>query len=91
MRAYADAAIAKVKSDSAWIDRIRTRGMHWRGIIEKIAKALPDLLDNRKDEANKLVPRFLNETFGDRGRAWETRNQPSQSGSGTTCWVHILQ
>jgi uncharacterized protein len=88
MGTYAEAAIAKVAADVALINRIKTSGIPWYGILKALEDALPDILDNRNSEAAKLVPRFLKETFGERDKGWETKNQPKKSGSWTTCWVY---
>src|SRR5262249_45196724 len=73
---YSKAAIAKVASDTAFTERIRKSGMPWMGIIVELEKVLPDVIADRKDLANKLVPRFLTETFGERDKGWETKKQP---------------
>lgn len=89
MGTYAEAAIAKLAGDTAFVSRIRTSGVPWFDIIKALEEALPDVLDNRNSEASKLVPRFLNETFGARNTAWETKNEPKKGGSGTRLWVYI--
>jgi hypothetical protein len=89
MATYTKAAIAKVASDTAFIDRIRRNGIPWGGIISALENALPDVVADRNDMAFKLVPRFLTETFGERDKAWETKKQPKADRSGTTTWVYL--
>jgi hypothetical protein len=90
METYAKAAIAKVASDTGFIDRIRKGGIPWMGIIVALENALPDVVSDRNDRANKLVPRFLTETFGERDKGWETKKQPKKDGSGKmVLWVHV--
>ena len=79
----------RVASDSAFIDRIRGFGVPWAAIVKKLEDALPELLDERNQEAFKLVPRFLTETFGERNKAWETKKQQKKSGPGMTTWVFL--
>jgi DNA helicase HerA-like ATPase len=88
MGAYADAAIAKVASDTALLNRIKTSGIAWFGIVKALEDALPEILDNRNNEAFKLVPRFLTETFGERDEHWETKTKPKKDGQGTTLWLY---
>jgi DNA helicase HerA-like ATPase len=89
MATYTQAAIAKVAADKTFTDRLRSNGMAWYGIVKALEQALPDVLENRNNEAFKLVPRFLTETFGDRDKAWETKKQRKKDGSGDTTWVYI--
>jgi hypothetical protein len=86
---YSKAAIAKVASDAAFMDRIRRSGIPWMGIVSALENALPDVVADRNDMAYKLVPRFLTETFGERDKAWETKKQPKKGGSGLTTWVYV--
>ena len=85
---YAKAAFAKVAGDSAFMDRIK-KGIPWAGVGKAIEAALPEVLEDRNKEAFRLVVRFLNETFGERDKAWETRQQPKRDGSGKTPWVYL--
>jgi hypothetical protein len=89
MATYTKAAIAKVASDTAFIDGIRRSGIPWGRIISALENALPDVVADRNDMAYQLVPRFLTETFGERDKAWETKKQPKKDGSGTTTWVYL--
>src|SRR5262245_25236210 len=59
-------------------------------VLLVLENALPDVVSDRNDRANKLVPRFLTETFGERDKAWETRKQPKKDGSGKmVLWVFV--
>jgi len=83
------AAITRVAGDTPFIDRIRTSGIPWKGIVDALEKALPDVLSDRNQIAYDLVPRFLAETFGERGKGWDSEKRPKKSGSGMTLWVVI--
>jgi DNA helicase HerA-like ATPase len=85
---YTKAAFAKVAADPAFMDRIK-KGIPWAGVGKAIEAALPEVLENRNKEAFSLVVRFLNETFGERDKAWETRQQPKRDGSGMTPYVYL--
>jgi hypothetical protein len=89
METHSKAAIAKVASDTAFIDRIRRSGIPWMGIVSALESALPDVVADRNEMAYKLVPRFLTETFGERDKGWETKKQPKKEGSGMTTWVYV--
>jgi uncharacterized protein len=90
MATYTKAAIAKVASDTAFIERIRTSGIPWKGVVTALENALPDVVADRNEMAFKLVPRFLTETFGDRDKGWETKKQPKKDGSGAlVVWVFV--
>jgi hypothetical protein len=89
MGTYIKAAFAKVASDTAFMDRLRTKGIPWAGVGKTIEAALPEVLEDRNKEAFKLVARFLNETFGERDKAWETKQQPKRDGTGMTPWVYL--
>lgn len=86
---YQKAAIKRVASDQQFIDRIRASEIPWRGIIVALEGVLPDVLDDRNKIANELVPQFLTETFGEKGKGWDSEKRARKSGSGTTTWVVI--
>jgi hypothetical protein len=89
METHAKAAIAKVASDTAVIEKLRKNGMTWRGVVAALEEALPDVVADRNNRAFNLVPRFLTETFGERDKGWETKKQPKKDGSGMTPWVYV--
>jgi len=83
---HAQAAIRKVKQDQALLKKIREGGETWVNVRNALASALPGVIENREDEAHKLVPRFLDETFG-KGK-WDKERRPSKSKPGeTTTWI----
>jgi hypothetical protein len=82
---YSEAAIAKVAQDNALLERIRSNGIPWMGVLDPLEQALPDVLDDRNKIAYELVPEFMDKVFG-RGK-WQTERRPSKSGSGTTAWI----
>jgi hypothetical protein len=81
------AAITRVAGDKLFLEDIQAHGMPWAGIVKAVAKALPDVLDDRSNIAYGLVRQFLTETFGEEGKGWATEKRPKKSGSGTTTWV----
>jgi hypothetical protein len=86
---YQQAAVMKVARDKAFIARIQAKGIPWRGIVDALEKALPEILVDRNKIAYDLVIRFLNETFGEQGKGWYIENRSSKSGPGTTKWVVV--
>ena len=88
MATYIKAAFAKVASNKVVMERIK-KGIPWAGIGSAIESALPDVMENRRNEAFKLIARFLTETFGDRDKAWETKSQMKRDGTGMTPWVYL--
>jgi hypothetical protein len=84
---YQKAAIKRVADDKPFIARIRASGIPWMGIVDALGKALPDVLNDRNGIAYNLVPQFLNETFGERSKGWDTEKRPKKTGTGTTTWV----
>jgi hypothetical protein len=85
LNTYSKAAIAKVAQDKALLDRIRNNGIPWKGVLDPLQQALPDVLNDRNKIAHGLVPEFMDEIFG-QGR-WQTERRPSKSSSGTTTWI----
>ncbi|HZV05037.1 MAG TPA: hypothetical protein VE999_08160, partial [Gemmataceae bacterium] len=85
---YTKAAFAKVAGDPAFMERVK-KGIPWAAVGKAIEAALPEILEDRNKEAFSLVVRFLNETFGEREKAWETRQQPKRDGSGMTPYVYL--
>jgi uncharacterized protein len=82
---YSRAAITTVAQNKAVIDRIKTNGMPWKGVMDALEHALPDVLDERDKIAYDLVRQFMDEVFGlDK---WQTERRPSKSGPGMTTWV----
>jgi hypothetical protein len=86
---YTKAAIKNVASDKQFIDRVRNHGIPWMGVVDALEKALPDVLDDRNNIAYTLVPQFLEETFGERGKGWDTEKRQKKTGSGTTTWIIV--
>ena len=72
--------------DPLFINRIRTSGIPWMGIIDALEKALPDVLDGRNEIARHLVSQFLTETFGEQGKGWGTEKRPKKSGLCPSIW-----
>ncbi len=87
LKTYSRAAIAKVAQDGVLLERIRSTGWTWKGILDALEHALPDVLDDRNKIAFELVRQFMDEVFG--ANKWQTERRPSKSSSGTTTWVVV--
>lgn len=86
---YKSAAVEKFKSDKKFLERLRSYGVPWRGVIEKIRSSFPDLLDDTNKMAHNLVPEAMTAAFGEEGPGWTTEKRESKSGTGYTTWVVI--
>jgi hypothetical protein len=82
---YAQAAIHTVAQNQGLLRKIREGGETWVNVRNTLAVALPDVIDNRNDEAQRIVTRCLNEIFGE--NKWKIDRRPKKSGSGTTAWI----
>jgi hypothetical protein len=78
------------RSDQQFLERLRQNGLPWRGVQERLKEELPESLSNRDNIAYGLVPKAMNETFGEQGIAWKTIKQPARSGDGYTTWIVII-
>jgi hypothetical protein len=85
---YAQAAIRKVAQNKYLLDKIKSGGKPWMAVQDALAKALPDVIEDRTQEAYRLVTRCLDEVFG-KGK-WKTERRQKRSGDGTTAWI-VLQ
>ena len=86
---YKSAALEKFKSDKKFHDELRTRGIPWRGVKEKILTFLPEILDDRDNMAYNLVAEAMTATFGKQGTGWKTDRRDAKSSRGYTTWVII--
>jgi hypothetical protein len=84
---HSKAAIAKLAQDKVLLDRIRGNGLPWRGVVESLENALPDILDDRIKIAYDLVREFMNKAIG--VGKWQTERRQSKSTSGMTNWVVV--
>ena len=79
-------AILKLRNNDKFLESLRTYGVPWRGVSEKMKEYLPEYLVDRDHIAHNLVRRAMDEIFG-RGN-WQTESRPSKSGDGKhTTWV----
>lgn len=84
---YTQSAIARLRDDAQYLDRMRKQGVPWFDVQQRIMGFLPDFLDNRDDEAYRIVPRAMNDIFGDQG--WETERREKKTGRGQTTWIVV--
>jgi len=64
-------------------------GKPWKGVQVQLAELLPDVLGRREDFAYSIVPRAINELFGEGN--WYTERRPAKSGSGYTTWINLTE
>lgn len=79
-----------IKSDRQFINNLQKYGAPWRSIQEHIKKNLPISVSDRDNVAYTLVPKMMNEIFGQQNQAWTTEKRPSKSGNGYTTWIVII-
>jgi hypothetical protein len=84
---YAQGAIRQVAQNQALLDKIRNEGQPWMAVQDALMKALPDVIEDRRQEAYRLVTRFLNEVFG-KGK-WKTERRQKKHSDGTTAWILV--
>ena len=86
---YTVSAIAAVKNNVILMSKIRNNGIPWYGFQVELMNALPNVIDEseRRSMAYSIVPRAMNEIFGDGN--WETEKRDKVTGSGTTTWLVI--
>lgn len=87
LETYVAAAIDKVKTNTALVERIRRSGVPWMEVQTKLIEALPDVIDSseRGQIGFANVPRALNAMFGEGG--WTKERRDKKSGPGTTAWI----
>jgi hypothetical protein len=90
LRTHVRGAISKLKKNEALIDRIKTRGIHWRGMIEELEKVLPDTISDKNKVAHNNVSTAMNEIFGPEGDKWYTEQKQKKTGTGTTPWIFLI-
>jgi len=81
---YVSKAIDDVRT-SDFAERVRERGIPWRGAMQALIDRLPPHLDRTDDVAYNAVARLLDDVLGRGG--WETEKRPRASGTGTTTWI----
>jgi len=89
LAAYSSSAILSFKNDVQFVSDIRTKGKPWYGVKLHLKNDLPDIIpEGERDKiAFDLVPKALNEAFGEDG--WKTEKRPKVSGTGMTVWVIV--
>jgi uncharacterized protein len=87
LNGYISEAIETLTTNHELINKIRHKGVPWRGVVEALENALPSFIDIR--ERNKIayanVRPALDKIFGEGN--WENDRRPKASGTGTTVWV----
>ena len=64
-------------SESEWKERVQTDGAAWGGLKAFFLEVLPDDLDDPDNMAYQLVPKALNQIFGQQDIEWHTFKNPS--------------
>jgi uncharacterized protein len=74
-------AIEALRQDQRLIARLRGDGAAWGSLKAFFRDRLPSQLDDPGGVAYRLVPKAMNEIFGEQGQAWDTFTHPER---GTT-------
>lgn len=74
-------AIDALRQDQRLMARLRGDGAAWGSLKAFLLDRLPSQLDDRGGVAYRLVPKAMNEIFGEQGQAWDTFTHPER---GTT-------
>jgi len=87
---YVTSAISLLKNNVFFIDRIRRNGSPWWGVQVELIEALPDYIDKKERQqiAYNILPRAMNEIFGE--GMWDTERRPKPGDpSKLTTWVIV--
>jgi uncharacterized protein len=71
-------AIEALRQDQRLMDRLRGNGAAWGSLKAFFFDRLPSQLDDRGGVAYRLVPKAMNEIFGEQGQAWDTFTHPER-------------
>ncbi len=88
IKTHIAAVISKLKKDQGLIDKIRTQGIPWKGMLKAIEALLPDTISDKNQVAYDHVPTAMSEIFGP--DKWDTEKRQSKSGPGTTTWIVLV-
>lgn len=83
--------IQSVLQDATFLNKLKTEGMHWRGIIQKVEDSLPDEIAEKNHLAYELVPTILKEVLGEQNIAWKNERKLSRDGTQFVTWVVPLK
>ena len=72
---YVTAAIEDLRGNRHMIGRLREFGHPWYGVQVALEEALPDVVDDRGQLAYSIVPRAMNEIFGEQKVGWDTEKR----------------
>ncbi|GAW94364.1 ATP-binding protein [Calderihabitans maritimus] len=82
---YISYAIEELRNNTDLIERIKTRGVPWKGVLKALSESLPDILDDRDNIAHSIVRQAMDEIFGE--GLWGTEKRERKSGPGYTTWI----
>jgi hypothetical protein len=86
---YIQRAFKTVRENDYIMKKLKSNEMHWMGVKTAIVDALPADLQDKQQLAQELVPRFMNEEFGE--NKWTTEKRPSKSKTGGfTSYLKII-
>jgi len=77
LEAYEQKAIRRLKEDTEILERIRGDGYPYGGLKAKLREYLPATLDDRDEVAYHLVPKALDQIFGEQDKAWHSFRAPT--------------
>jgi hypothetical protein len=78
-------ALARIRNSDI-PSRIRNGGVPWAEVQRKITEILPNTIDDKWQFAYPLVPRVLDDIFGN---TWDRDIRPKKDGSGNATWVVV--
>lgn len=90
MKYYTQKAAAGIRLDTILASSLRSKGVPWAGVKEKIALTLPSVMDpaQKGEVAFSLVAPVLDIVYGKQDSGWHVERRPSKSGAGKmTTWV----
>ena len=76
-----------MKKDSAFLNRLKTEGVPWRGVVQQIEDALPDEIEGKNRLAYYLVRTVLDNILGEQNKGWRSERRPSRDGTKNVTWV----
>ena len=86
LETYIQSAIRRLKNDPTFESTVRSRGIPWKGVMERLKEGLPEVMTDRDQVAYQHVKRAMDDVFGAGG--WRTEKRPSKSRPGHhTTWI----
>lgn len=87
LRAVQQRAVEHLKDSTHYADLRDGVGVPWGALNTLLKEVIPESWTSRDNEAFKLVPPTLNETFGPQNEGWETFKHPDTGGT----WIRVAR